>query len=226
MQLKLLLSLLALCAFTPSTTKDIYDDANEWKVSIDDGWFTAKIVQYGPYTTSSKRTGVIKSSPAERFKEKKLAFNYTVTSVHDTSNVQVLYTPAIAFMEAGLPNYLEPKTNSSNYYYAVFSYPQKADSIKGEMILKAPHYLMLNDNKSIGVLTQGKKEFTITANNKFGIVNSYEKMCYEIRDRKKVIAAYRVEKVPKMWVAQNIDDNTKSLVAAAFGALLLKEKDE
>ena len=63
MRLSLLLGCLLLCHCSTTqkpaaTANNLYTGTQEWTTTVNDGWFSAKTIQYGAYTTSSLKKGI------------------------------------------------------------------------------------------------------------------------------------------------------------------------
>ncbi|WP_440133569.1 hypothetical protein [Chitinophaga sancti] len=198
----------------------------EVPVSINDGWFTAKTISFDKYTTADRKNGIDQPASVSFIKNPIDAFNFQLLC--DTCKqankvqIQALYTPHIAFSDRSLPSVLEHTAENNKFFYIVL---QAADSSLGswEMILRNMTYLDLNENKQAGILRSSLGEFKVTANNHFGIVNSYENIRYEFVFRKKVVAAIIPGKNPRVWLdLNNLKEEQRIVVAAAMAALLLR----
>ncbi|MCK7558554.1 hypothetical protein MKQ70_27585 [Chitinophaga sedimenti] len=201
---------------------DLYTTEQEWKVTINDGWFSAKTVTMGNFSTSSRKNGIAAGSPSAQFKNTQNASNFTVKGEDENMLVQVLRTPIITFSEQKLPKYLSELKGEATLFYAWINGTKAQPLQTWELLLKDPSYLNLNDNASIGILRSGKEELRITAHNKFGIVNSHEKPCFEFHDGKKTLAAVMVAEQPRMWVSVKVEEGQKKILVAAMSALLMR----
>ncbi|WP_343667298.1 hypothetical protein [Chitinophaga sp.] len=198
----------------------------EVPVTIKDGWFTAKTISFDKYTTSDRKNGIDQPASFSFIKNPIDAFNFLLlcdTCKHDSkAHIQALYTPRIAFSDRSLPSVLEHVDANNKLAYIVI---QVADSALNnwEMILRNMTYLDLNDNKQAGILRSSQGEFKVTANNHFGIVNSYENIRYEFVYRKRVVAAVIPGNNPRVWLdLSNLKEEQRIVVAAAIAALLLR----
>ncbi|PSL49361.1 hypothetical protein CLV51_101692 [Chitinophaga niastensis] len=222
---QLLTALLPLLLFACSTTnhaktKDIlYSNDLEWNVKINDGWFSAKTIAFGPYSTSSRKNGV---AEATFVKDPKNAFNFYVNGNDEHLLVQTMNTTSIVFSNRALPAYLNGLQADAAIYYVLINGTKNDPLKRWEMVLKAPHYLELNDNKPTGILRSTGTDIRITAHNHFGKVNSYEKICYEFQYRGQPVAAVIPGDKPRVWVSKEADAETTKTLAAAIAALLLK----
>lgn len=208
---------------TPSTSNDLYVTGQDWTVTINDGWFSAKTVRYGSYSTSSRRNGIAAATNIAFVKAAENAFNFTVKDSVEQILVQSLNTRLITFSGRSLPTWLSTLPATTPVFYTVINGIQHAPLVRWEMILKTPHYLELNDNKPAGVLRSPNGDIRITAHNRFGIVNSYEKLCFEFQEQGVPIAAVMPGAQPKIWVSKRITKDKEKILAAAIGALLLRE---
>lgn len=216
----LFLSFVFLTAFT--LKDDLYTPEQEWKVSINDGWLSAKTISLGIYSTSSRKTGIAAASPSARFKNTKNASNFTLKGNDENILVQVLSTQAITFSDRKLPSYLSKAPATNMLFYAWINGTSTQPLQTWEIILKDPTYLDLNDNASVGILRSGKEEMRISATNRFGIMNSYERPTYEFHDGKKTLAAVMIDAQPKMWISQKADAEQQKVLTAAISALLMR----
>ncbi|SHL90514.1 hypothetical protein SAMN05444266_105424 [Chitinophaga jiangningensis] len=200
---------------------DLYDTVNQWRVSIDDGWFTAKTITYGGYTTSSRKNG-ISPALAPTIKTPGKAFHFDVSSNGNTITVQAAEVTHIAFLNSDLPDFLAKASDKATLYYTLFDVPANKAGSRWEMILKASTYMELNADKPAGILRTAKEDIRITANNRFGPANSYEQLCYVFKQGKKSVAAVIPGDAPRVWVRKGLDESTVQVLAAAIGALLLR----
>lgn len=198
----------------------------EVPVTIKDGWFTAKTITFDKYTTSDRKNGIDHPATYSFIKNPIDAFNFLLLC--DTckqagkANIQALYTPRIAFPDHSLPAVLDHEAGTNKFTYVAI---HPADSALGnwEMILRTMTYLDLNDNKQAGILRSPLGEIKVTANNKFGTVNSYENIRYEFVYRKKIVAAVIPGANPRVWFdLTNIKEEQRLIIAAAIAALLLR----
>ncbi len=200
---------------------DLYDSVNLWHITIDDGWFTAKTITYGPYSTSSRKNGVDERITGN-ITAPKNAFNFTISGKDTRIAVQAMEITHIAFLNRDLPDYLDRESDKATFWYALFSDTKNAPLKRWELILKASAYMDLNDDKPAGILRTEGESIRISANNHFGKVNSYENICYVFRKGKKNIAAVIPGKMPRIWVRNDLDEYTSNVIAAAIGTLLLR----
>lgn len=207
----------------PAATTDLYTSAQEWTVKINDGWLSAKTISYGGYSTTSRRNGITPAANITFVKSAENAFNFAVKDSTEQILVQSLNTRMITFSGRSLPSSLAGLPANSPLFYTLVNGIQSAPLVRWELILKNPHYLELNENKPAGVLRSPGEEISITAHNRFGIMNSYEKICFEFRERGTPIAAVMPGARPRVWVSSRITKNKEKILAAAIGALLLRE---
>lgn len=206
---------------TPSI--DLYSSAQEWPVKINDGWLSAKTISYGKYTTSSRRNGISPATNITFVKTAENAFNFNVKDSSEQILVQSLNTPAVTFSGRSLPEALAKLPGSAPLFYTLVNGVQSAPLARWELILKKPHYLELNENKAAGVLRSPSEDIGISAHNRFGIVNSYERICFEFREHGTPVAAVIPGTQPRVWVSKRITKEKEKILAAAIGALLLRE---
>jgi antitoxin (DNA-binding transcriptional repressor) of toxin-antitoxin stability system len=208
---------------TPVATADLYTSAQEWPVKVNDGWLSAKTISYGNYTTSSRRNGITPAANITFVKTAENAFNFTVKDSAEQILVQSLNARMITFSGRSLPASLAKLPASTQLFYVLVNGIQSAPLVRWELILKSPHYLELNENKPAGVLRSPGEEIGITAHNRFGIMNSYEKICFEFREHGTPVAAVVPGAQPRVWVSKRITKDKEKILAAAIGALLLRE---
>ncbi|MBV7528641.1 hypothetical protein [Chitinophaga sp. sic0106] len=200
---------------------DLYDSVNQWRVSIDDGWFTAKTITYGDYTTSSRKNGIAPAL-APTIKTPGKAFHFDVSGNGSTITVQTAEVTHIAFLNSNLPDFLAIASDKATLYYALFDIPANEVLSRWELIVKSATYMELNADKPVGILRTAAAQIRITANNRFGPANSYERLCYVFKIGKKSVAAVIPGDVPQVWVRKGVDTATVQVLAAAIGALLLR----
>lgn len=220
--------LMAACTSTKPVVqkKDpgLYIDAHAVPVKIKDGWLTAKTLSLGNFTTTSRTNGIAPNTPAKQLKNVSDAFYFVVKATDVQLPVQVLSTPRITFSNRPLPAYLESLAGDAPLWYVHIG-ATSADPLKTwELIMKRSiSFLELNDNKAIGVLRSANDEIRITAHNRYGIRNSYEKMCYEFQLRGVPVAAIMPGETPKAWMHVKVDAALQQTLAAAMLALAFKE---
>ncbi len=223
----LIFSLLLCCCSTvkktPATAYDLYTAAYEWTVKINDGWLSAKTVRYGSYTTASRRNGISATVNIAFVKTAENAFNFMVKDSTEQVLVQSLNTRLVTFSGRSLPSWLSNLPPNTPVFYTLVNGIQNAPLARWELLLKSPHYLELNDNKPAGVLRSPNEDIRITAHNRFGITNSYEKVCFEFQDHGTPVAAVIPGEQPRVWVSKRITKDREKILAAAIGALLLRE---
>jgi hypothetical protein len=200
---------------------ELYTDDQEWKVTIDDGWFSAKTLRYGAYSTSPRKNGV---TPAANlaFKNIDNAFNFLVKDSSEQILVQALNTPRVTFSGRSLPAWLDKTPPTNPLFYMLINGTQSNPLVRWELLLKNPHFLELNDNKPVGILRSPGTDIRITAHNRFGIANSYEKLCYEFHYKGNAIAAVMPGPQPRVWVSKKVSGDMQKVLAAAIGALLFR----
>jgi hypothetical protein len=224
------------CATTKSTTtaSGLYTEEQEWPVSINDGWLTAKTISFGPYKTTPRVNGPITTF----IRNQKDPFYFYLEGNGARINIQSTGATGVSFSSQVLPKYFNTLAPNVAVKYSAITngfksnIPASDTLFKWEMIVKAAHYLELNSNKPVGVLRvqenpQGihnnlNPGFRINANNRFGKVNSYENICYEFySDNNKLIAAVVPGEKPRVWMDKHVDNFNKNLLAAAIASLLL-----
>ena len=228
----LLTTLLLITSLSASAQKGLYTAAQEWPVKITDGWFTAKTISYGPYTTVDRKNGIAAGAAADFIKNPTSPFNFSVVGNDTKVLVQEISAITISFSNYSLPAFLENMPSTAPFLYVRINWNSYNDTVPfnpsetlthWELILKAPTYLELNDDKPVGVLREdGKEKFRITAHNNFGKKNSYENICYEFHYRRKEIAAVIPGEKPRVWVNPDVPEELRPILAAAIGALLLR----
>lgn len=214
--------LLITCCTTAYSQKGLYTAAQEWPVSISDGWFTAKTISYGPYTTADRKNGIADATAVNFIKDPQAPFNFVVSGQDEKILVQELSALHIAFSSRSLPSFLDNMPATAPYSYVQINGTKNEPLKRWELILKAVTYLELNDNKPAGILRSEKDEIRITAHNNFGIKNSYENICYEFHYHRKEIAAVIPGEKPRVWMSADVPATLQPILAAAIGALLLR----
>ncbi|HVI48005.1 MAG TPA: hypothetical protein VM802_24265 [Chitinophaga sp.] len=225
-QLRYLLILVIMFSCTATrqarTTPSLYSNDQEWKIKTDDGWFSAKTISFGPYTTSSRKNGVSDAMNASFIKDPKNPFSFTLTGNNERLPVQTMGTKRIAFTNRSLPAGLNDLAPDATIYYVLINGTGNDPLKRWELILKTSSYLELNDNKAAGILRSSDTDIRITAHNRFGKVNSYENICYEFQYRGQPVAAVMPGSKPRIWVSKDADADISKPVAAAIAAILLR----
>lgn len=219
--------LLAACTSTKPVVqkKDpgLYLDAHELPVKVQDGWLTAKTISVGSYSTSSRTNGVASNTPAKQFKNVSDAFYFTVKATDVQLPVQVLSTPRITFSNRPLPGYLDELAGDAPFWYIHIGASALEPLKSWELILKRSiSFLELNDNKPVGILRSASDEIRITAHNRFGIRNSYEKTCFEFQLKGVPVAAVMTGDNPRAWIHEKADAALQQTLTAAMLALVFK----
>lgn len=202
--------------------KGLYTAAQEWPVKINDGWFIAKTIAYGPYTTADRKNGIADATAVSFIKDPRTPFNFIVNGQDEKILVQELSALHIAFSGRSLPYFLDNMPANAPYSYIQINGTKNEPLKRWELILKEVTYLELNDNKPVGILRSEQDEIRITAHNNFGTKNSYENICYEFHYRRKEIAAVIPGEKPRVWMSTDIPAALQPVLAAAIGALLLR----
>ncbi|ACU58187.1 hypothetical protein [Chitinophaga pinensis] len=203
--------------------KGLYDASQEWPVKIDDGWFTARTLTFGPYSTSSRKNGIDRNIDLSFIKSPQHAFNIRVKGQEQDILIQVAQAAHIAFSGLSLPSFLDKMPATALFSYIGINAAKNEPLKQWQLILKDMNYLELNDNKPAGVLRSPETELRVTANNRFGAHNSYENICYEFHLRKQVVAAVVTGEHPRVWMSADIERNAlQPILAAAIGALLVR----
>ncbi|SKA15427.1 hypothetical protein SAMN04488128_1021152 [Chitinophaga eiseniae] len=206
---------------TSPTVNNLYSQAQEWPVKVNDGWLTAKTISFGLYSTSSRKNGVAETM-GSFIKDPKTPFNFYVNGNDEHILVQTMNTTRIAFSNRDLPAVLKDLDGSAALSYTLINGTKNEPLKRWEMILKSPGYLELNNNKPTGILRCADTDIRITAHNRYGKVNSYEKVCYEFQYRGQPVAAVIAGDKPRVWVSKDAPAETIKTLAAAIGALLLR----
>jgi len=205
-----------------TSSDELYTVAQEWSVKINDGWFSARTFAYGPYTTSSRKNGIADAMAVNFIKAPQQPYNFILAGREEILLVQILNTQRAAFTDRPLPTYLASEANSAPLFYALINGTKKNPLQRWELILKNSTYLDLNNNKTAGILRSPDTDIRITAHNRFGKTNSYEKICYEFQYRGQPVAAVIPGSKPQLWVSKHIDAEIEKILAAAIGALLFR----
>lgn len=219
------LPFLACSVVKPTTVKapDLYTTENELAVKIKDGWLSAKTISLGQYNTSSRSNGVADHTPAKQIKQASDAFHFTLKGKDVQIPVQLLSTNAITFSNRTLPSYLNGLPGDAPLWYIHVGATALTPLKTWELILKRNlSFLELNENKPVGVLRSATEEIRVTAHNRFGIRNSYEKTCYEFQLKGIPVAALIVGDAPKAWINIKADADLQQTLSGAMAALLFK----
>src|SRR3954464_14349232 len=96
--------LLFTCCSLAYSQKGLYTSAQEWPVKISDGWFTAKTIAYGPYTTADRKNGIADATAVSFIKDPIAPFSFMVTGQDEKILVQELRALHIAFSSRSLPS--------------------------------------------------------------------------------------------------------------------------
>jgi hypothetical protein len=214
--------LLIICCTPGYSQKGLYTPAQEWPVKITDGWFTAKTISWGLYTTADRKNGIADATAVGFIKDPVAPFNFMVSGQDEKILVQELRALHIAFSNRSLPSFLDNMPATAPYSYVQINGTKNEPLKRWELILKEVTYLELNDNKPAGILRSEEDEIRITAHNNFGTKNSYENICYEFHYRRKEIAAVIPGEKPRVWMSADMPAALQPILAAAIGALLLR----
>ncbi len=216
--------LLAGCGVTKTAkAPGLYSSANELAVKTDDGWFSAKTISLGDYSTTSRTNGVQSGSPAKQWKNVSDAFSFTSKNGGSQLPVQVLSTPRITFSSRTFPAWFPVTGNDAPLWY-IHVGANAADPLKSwELILKRNIvFLELNDNKPVGILRSAADELKVTAHNRYGAVNSADKICYEFQLKGMPVAALLMGKEPRVWLQKELDPALRETLAATMLGLLFR----
>lgn len=215
--------LLLACNTVLFAQKDLYTAEHELPVTINDGWFTARTVTFGPYSTTSRENGVTKGANTGPVKDPLHPFNFRVKGKEEDILVQVIQAAHIAFLGYSQPSFLANMPSTAIFTYISFRDGKNEPLRQWELLLKDMTYLELNDNKPAGLLRSADNEIRITANNRFGAKNSYENICYEFHLRKQLLAAVVTGAHPRVWLSTETEGTPlQAVLAAAIGALLVR----
>jgi hypothetical protein len=214
---------LFVCGTNGFSQKGLYTTQQEWPVKINDGWFTAKTISYGIYTTASRKNGIADATAVNFIKAPLNPFNFKVTGKEVEMLVQMIQATHIAFSGHSLPSFLDNMPATAVFSYALINGTGNQPVKRWEIILKDVTYLELNDDKPAGILRSPDEELRITAHNRFGTRNSYENICYEFHYRRQLVAAVVTGNNPRVWMSAEMDGKAlQPILAAAVGALLLR----
>lgn len=220
----LLTCLLAVSLSTTSLAqKCLYDSSQEWTVKIDDGWFTARTISFGAYTTTSRKNGADRNIDLSFVKSPLHSFNFRLTGKEQDILIQVIQAAHIAFSGLSLPSFMDKMPPTALFTYVAINSGKNEPLKQWQLILKDQTFLELNENKPAGILRSADTEIRITAHNRFGTKNSYENICYEFHLRKKVVAAVVTGVHPRVWMSADMEENPfQPVLAAAISALLVR----
>lgn len=216
--------LMAGCGVTKTASSPgLYTSANEMSVKTDDGWFSAKTISIGEFSTSSRTNGIPSGAPAKQWKNVSDAFYFTLKNGGAQLPVQVLSTPRITFSARTFPGWFPAMGNDAPLWY-IHAGATAADPLKSwEMILKRNiAFLELNDNKVIGILRSPTDELKVTAHNRYGAVNSADKICYEFQFKGMPVAAVLTGKDQRAWLQKELDPAMRETLAAMMLGLLFR----
>ncbi|MCF6401831.1 hypothetical protein L3C95_03040 [Chitinophaga filiformis] len=201
----------------------LYTSAQEWPVKISDGWFTARTISFGQYTTSSRKNGIADAAAISFIKDPINPFNIRVSGRDENILIQVIQAAHVAFSGHSLPSFLDNMPATAHFSYILINGTKNEPLKRWEMILKDVNYLELNENKPAGTLRAGDDEVRITAHNRFGTKNSYENICYEFHIRRQVVAAVVTGARPRVWMSAEMEGKPlQPVLVAAIGALLVR----
>ncbi len=205
------------------SAQDLYTAAQEWPVKISDGWFTARTISFGQYTTSSRKNGIADKEIVSFIKDPITPFNCRVSGKEENILIQVIQAAHVAFSGHSLPSFLDNMPATAIFTYILINGTKIEPLKRWEMILKDVNYLELNENKPAGILRSADDELRITAHNRFGVTNSYENICYEFHIRRQVVAAVVTGEHPRVWMSAEMDGKPlQPVLVAAIGALLVR----
>ncbi|SDF22245.1 hypothetical protein [Chitinophaga filiformis] len=205
------------------SAQDLYTAAQEWPVKINDGWFTARTISFGQYTTSSRKNGIADREIVSFIKDPINPFNCRVSGKEENILIQVIQAANVAFSGHSLPSFLDNMPATAIFTYILINGTKIEPLKRWEMILKDVNYLELNENKPAGILRSADDELRITAHNRFGVTNSYENICYEFHIRRQVVAAVVTGAHPRVWMSAEMDGKPlQPVLVAAIGALLVR----
>lgn len=204
----------------------LYIPPHEAVVKLKDGWLTAKTISLGDYITTARTNGVAANTPPKQWRNVSDAFYFTVKTAADQFPVQVLSTPRITFSNRPLPSYLNSLTGDAPLWYTTLGAVSSAPLKNWEFILKRNiAFLELNDNKPVGILRSETDEVRVTAHNRYGTRNSYEKICYEFQLKGIPVAAViPAGEKPQVWIHEKADAAMRQTLSGAMLALIFNEK--
>jgi hypothetical protein len=220
-----LIALILIAAFSTAgfAQKGLYTTQQEWPVKINDGWFTARTISFGPYSTSSRKNGIADAAALTFIKEPLHPFNFRVTGKEEDILIQVIQAAHIAFSSYSLPSFLDNMPATALFTYIQINGSKNEPLKRWELVAKDVNYLELNENKPAGVLRTADEEIRISAHNQFGAKNSYENICYEFHIRRQVVAAVVTGANPRVWMSAEMEGKPlQPILAAAIGALLIR----
>lgn len=201
----------------------LYTPTQEWPVKISDGWFTARTITFGPYSTSSRKNGIADAAAVSFIKDPLNPFSIRINGKEENILIQVIQSSHIAFSDRSLPSFLDNMPATAVFSYVLINGTKNEPLKRWEMILKDVTYLELNGNKPAGILRSEDDEVRITAHNRFGAKNSYENICYEFHIRRQVVAAVVTGAQPRVWMSAEMEGKPlQPVLAAAVGALLVR----
>lgn len=200
-----------------TTTNTLYTSDQEWAVKVKDGWLTAKTISFGLYSTTSRKNGV---AEATFIKDPKNAFNFYLNGNDEHLLIQTMGTTAAAFSNRNLPSWLNSLPAGAELRYTLINGTKNEPLKRWEMIVKSPHYLELNENKPVGILRSADTDIRVTANNRYGKMNSYENICYEFQYRGQSVAAVMPGEKPRIWMSREVAPELSKTLSAAIAAFI------
>jgi len=215
--------LLLACNTALFAQKDLYTPEQALPVTINDGWFTARTITFGAYSTGSRENGVSKDADIGPVKDPLRPFNFRLKGKEEDILVQVIQATHIAFLGYSQPSFLAGMPSTATFTWISFKGGKNEPLKQWQLLLKDMTYLELNDNKPAGQLRSADDEIRITANNRFGAKNSYENICYEFHLRKQLLAAVVTGAHPRVWMRADTEGTPlQPVLAAAIAALLVR----
>ncbi|WP_343700592.1 hypothetical protein [Chitinophaga sp.] len=203
----------------------LYIQPHAVAVTVKDGWFTAKTLTLGEYATSSRTNGVAANTPPKQWRSVSDAFYFSVKTAEEQFPVQVLSAPRITFSNRPLPASLSTLPGDALLWYVTLGAVSSAPLKNWEFILKRNiSFVELNENKQVGILRSATDELKVTAHNRYGTRNSYEKTCYEFQLRGMPVAAVIPGETPQAWMHEKADAALRQTLAGAMLALVFNEK--
>jgi hypothetical protein len=130
-----LILLIASCNFA-TAQNGLYTPAQEWPVKINDGWFTAKTISFGPFNTADRKNGIADAAAVSFIKDPLNPFNIRVSGRDENILIQVIQAAHIAFSGHSLPSFLDNMPATALFSYILINGPKNEPLKRWEIFLK------------------------------------------------------------------------------------------
>ncbi len=218
--LALVALLLCSCGASRKAQEDtFYNRRNELRVKTQKKLFSSRTYAFGDFTTGDRGDGVDRKLVPFRGQS---AFHFTFRdNRNNSSRVEALYVQAGDLKDKTLPALLTDDGNL-RLYYAYLAGGSFSTLKNWELIIKNPTYEGLSSGDQVGLLRSPTDLLEVHAHNRFGSPGSYDNMVYEFRLSGLVVGAVQLNGDQKVWLARDLNEETRFAVAAVIAALLQK----